>query len=277
MNNKPVMPPKRRLSQGEAPSLESVTSNTKKLPSRIIVHALQKWGKTSWAAQAPDPIFIMTRGEDGLLTLIDSGQLPPTKHFPEPVQTWLDLKICLNELIVKEHKYKTVVLDTINGSERLAVEHKMETDHDGSFEKFDAYGRGGQRLLPCIIELTQLLDRLREKGMACILLAHSVVKNVKNPEGLDYPRWEPPLYKETQEHLDRWADAILFGKFETFVEGDNAKATKGKARGGQQRLLMTESDATYSAGNRLGLCQEIECGESAAEAWAAFMEAMKKK
>jgi hypothetical protein len=155
------------------------------------------------------------------------------------------------------------------------VEHIIETQYAGSYEKFDAYGRSGQRTLPAIVELTNLLDRLRERGLAVILLAHSVVKTFKNPEGLDYPRWEPPLLKEVQEHLDRWCDAILFGKFEVIAEAQDKKARSGKAVGGQTRLLMTENHATYSAGNRLGLPQEIECGASPAEAWSNFITALK--
>src|SRR5262245_55584679 len=65
----------RKLSDGIGPSLAQVTTATRKLPNRVILHGVEGWGKTSFAAQAPKPIFLMTRGEDGLETLIDSGQL----------------------------------------------------------------------------------------------------------------------------------------------------------------------------------------------------------
>ncbi len=38
---------------------------------------------------------------------------------------------------------------------------------------------------------------------------------------------------------------------------------------------MTENHATYTAGNRFGLPQEIECGNSPQAAWTNFMEALK--
>jgi hypothetical protein len=47
-------------------------------------------GKTSLGACAPKPIYLMTRGETGLLTLIDAGRIPETAHFPE-LGTWPDL------------------------------------------------------------------------------------------------------------------------------------------------------------------------------------------
>ena len=47
-----TIPIRRPLAQGNGPSLAAVTTTTRKLPSRILIHAVQKWGKTSLAAQA---------------------------------------------------------------------------------------------------------------------------------------------------------------------------------------------------------------------------------
>ncbi len=210
------------------------------------------------------------------MTLIDSGQLPPTPHFPETIGSWNDLKSAILELIVHEHPHKTFVLDTLNGAARLAVEDILGTKFGNDYERFDAFGKSGERTLPHMIELTNLLNRLREKGMAVLLLAHSVVKNFKNPEGVDFPRWELPLAKEVHEHFDRWCDAILFGRFEVFAEKEDKKALKGKGTGGQSRVIMTENHATYTAGNRFGLPTQIECGTSAKQAWTNFVAAMRE-
>ena len=104
-----------------APSLESVTKSTRKLPNRAILYAGEGWGKTSFAAQAPRAVFIMTRGEDGLLKLMENGIVPPTAHFPECVNDWLDLKSCLHESIVKPHDHKMLVIDTVNGASAFAT------------------------------------------------------------------------------------------------------------------------------------------------------------
>lgn len=214
----------------------------------------------------------MTRGEDGLLSLMDAGLLPPVAHFPECVSSWADLMFCFKELL-QASDFRTVVLDTLNGAERLAQEHTCQTHCSGDWTSFDAYGRGVKLTLPYIIELTQALDRLRERGKGIILLAHSQVKTFRNPQGPDYDRWEPVLAKESWAHLDRWADMVLFGQFEVIAE--EKKGQKAKARGGQTRLIQTERTAAYDAGNRLGLPEEIECGTSAREAWGNFIQAIK--
>jgi AAA domain len=253
-------------------TLASVTTATKKLPSRIAIHALQKWGKTSLAAQAPSPIFLMTRGEDGLATLIDSGQLPPVAHYPECFMSWPDLRAGINELIVQPHNYKTFVLDTLNGAERLIHEHYCQTKMGGNWTEFDAFQRGPNLAVAEVIELTKLLDRLREIGMRIICLIHSKPQTFKNPEGNDYDRWEPVMAKQSWAILDRWFDMILFGNFEVTVQA------KGQAKGkavSQTRLIMTQRSPAFDAGNRHGLPPEIECGNSPKEAWDNFVAAMR--
>lgn len=254
------------------PTLGSITCETKKLPSRICLHALQKWGKTSFAAQAPKPVFVCTRGEDGLMTLIDTGRLEKTAHFADCIQGWNDLLLALKELEGK-HDFKTLVLDTFNGAERLCHEHVCQKECKGDWESFDAYGRGPKMAIKYMIQLMGQLDKLREKGMGIIVLCHSQVRTFKNPEGADYDRWEPVLSKESWAFFDRWFDMILFGNFQTFAEEKKGQG-KTKAKGGQDRILCTERHAAFDAGNRHGLPQEIECGSSPLEAWQNFIAAL---
>lgn len=273
--NEPGGMPRPRMAGG----LATATTTGRKLPTRAILHAIPKWGKTSFAAHAPKPLFLMTRGEDGLLSLMEAGLVPPTSHIPESLPAWPDLMAVLSELAVTPHEYRTLVLDTLNGAERLAHEDTCQKDCGGDWSNFDSYGRGVKLSLTRMIALTTALDRLREKGMGIILLAHSQVKTFKNPQGPDYDRWEPTLSAQAWAHLDRWADLILFGQFEVWTEQKKGAKPqdKAKATGGQQRLLMAERSPAFDAGNRLGLPEQIECGASAAEAWANFVSALKSK
>jgi hypothetical protein len=254
--------------------LADITSAGKKLPNRICLHALQKWGKTSFATWAPDPVFIMTRGEDGLLTLMESGQVKPTPHFPDCMNSWQQLLQAISELSQEGHPYKTLVLDTLNGAERLCHEYVCEKECRGEWDNFEAYQRGPKIALKELIRLTQALAKVRIRGVGIICLCHSQVKTFKNPEGPDYDRWEPVLAKESWGFMDRWFDMILFGNFNTIAE-EKKGLTKAKAKGGQERVICTERHAAFDAGNRHGLPQEIECGVSAQEAWNNFIKALK--
>ena len=69
---------------------------------------------------------------------------------------------------------------------------------------------------------------------------HTKVATFKNPEGPDYDRWVPDLHKETWSVTHKWADMILFGCFDTHLNVKTQSDKKGKAVGGQTRMLMTE-------------------------------------
>jgi hypothetical protein len=262
---------------GAGPSLEKIARGGRKLPPRIIVHAGEKWGKTSFAAMAPKPIFLMTRGEDGLLTLMDSGCLPDdVPYFPDPCETWNEVKMGVNELIVKDHEHKTLVIDTLNGAERLCHEHVCQSEFQGDWgdKGFLAYHKGYDLSLPDWLELLAMLDRLREKGIGIIALCHTRVATFKNPEGADFDRYQPDLHAKTWSATHKWADMILFGMFETYVDDKKGKEKKGKATGGQTRILHTERHAAFDAGNRHNLPPEIELGATPQEAWQNFQEAL---
>ncbi len=267
--------PLRKMGIGSEFQIESITTTSRKLPDRMLLHASAKWGKTSFGAQAPQPVFLLSRSEDGLWTLMENGQLPSTiAHFPRPAENFLEVKLALNELIVKEHPYQTLVIDTLNGVERLIHEQICQSQCDGSWEKFDAYGRGPKLAISTWIDLLSLLDRVRERGLAILCLSHNRVTTFKNPGGLDYDRWEPDFARDTWSLLKKWFDLILFGTSEVVTRKTDPRLTKGKAEGGQTRLLLTEPHAAYEAGNRHGLPEEIECGSSPAEAWSHFQKAL---
>lgn len=261
------------------PSLALVTGKGQNLPNRYGIGAIEKWGKTSLMAQFPGVVFIESKGETGLETLIDAGQLPETPHFPE-CEDWLTLLGYVDALLTEDHSFKTVAVDTLNGCEALCHDYTRVTDCDGSREKFQAYGRGVEIATGYWREFLAKLDRLRvERKMRVVMAYHMKVKNFKNPEGADYDRYVPELAEATWGLTRKWLDVMLFGKFETQTIGvrENAQTgqQKGKALSQQTRLLCAQPSAAYPAGNRIGLPEEIEMGNSPAEAWANFMAAVK--
>jgi hypothetical protein len=256
-------------------SLADLSGKGSGLPNRYILHGVEKCGKTSFAAYFPNPVFIETRGETGLETLIDAGRLPETPHFPE-CKTWEDIASAIDVLTNEEHDRKTLVIDTLNGAERLCHEEVCRRDYSNDWGErgFTGYMRGYDVALADWRTMLSSLDRLREvRKMAIICLCHTKVKTFKNPEGADYDRYQPDMHEKTWGLSHKWADAVLFLNFETFVNEENAKK-KGKATSSQARMLYTERHAAYDAGNRLGLPAELDMGNSGEEAFNNFKRAM---
>jgi hypothetical protein len=260
---------------GRRPTLADVITAGSGRPSRGVIYGPEGGGKTSLGCMFPGPIGLMTRGETGLETLIDAGRVPETPHFPElsSFQAALD---AIRLLTDQQHNYRTLVIDTINGVERLCHEHVCQREFGGRWGRdgFTSFNTGYEVALAYWRELLGALDRLREvRRMGIIALAHAKIAPFKNPEGADYDRFTPDLHPKTWGLTHKWADYVLFLNFETYVDGDRSQRAKGK--GGTRRVLHTERTAAFDAKNRHGLPERIDCGDSAAEAWANLAAAMK--
>lgn len=262
-------------------SLADIASTSKPLPSRWGLHATNGFGKTSLTAYAPSPIFIETKGETGLETLISAGQLPPTPHFPE-IENWPDLLAAIKALRNEEHSYKSLVIDTANGCERMCHEYVCSRDFNGDWGErgFASYQKGYDVALADWRMFLNELDKLRiEKMMTIFMLVHTRIKTFRNPAGADFDKYSPELNDKTWSLTKGWLDNLLFGNFEVTVTDGTRVANsnkKGKAAELSQRMLYTSSDnPVFDAKNRLGLPPEIEMGSSPAEGWLNLTNAIK--
>lgn len=275
------MLPTPRLSKAPSPVVPqfdpaSISSGGSDAPDRVGLHAVEGFGKTSFGAMAPSPIFLMACGETGLLTLIKNGQLPDTPHAPE-FHSWQEYLAALNWLLVGDHKHKTAVLDAAGGFERLCHKHVCEVSFRGDWTEngFASYGKGADVAIPEWVAMLALLDKLRnERKMGIVLLAHTKVKTFKNPTGPDFDRYQVDMNEKTWGVTHKWLDLVLFGNFvtETFKEKGQSRA---KGKGGSERVLYSTRSAAYDAKNRHGLPEEIDCGGSYIETWENFVAALK--
>ena len=272
----------RRTTSGQPPaapvkrlSLADAVKGGKGLPSRLVVHGQGGIGKTSFAAQAPKPFFLLSRGETGLHTLIDAGQLPEVPNLE--VEDWDNALSIIDELTTGGHDYKTLALDVLDGFEKMCNEAVCRTsfNNDWGAKGFANYAAGNRFVASGPWrELLNSLDRLREqKRMAVILLAHTGQGNFKNPTGADFDRFAPSMYKDVWQLTFGWADIVLFGYPEVIASKERGES-KAKGISGE-RVFRTEWDAAFDAKNRHGLPPEIPMGRSGAEAWNNFIEALK--
>lgn len=259
--------------------LAQVSSSGRGMPSRIVVHGVGGIGKTSFAANAPGAVFLMSPGETGLETLIDAGQTKEVPHFPVS-KNWMDVQEVLQELTYEEHSFKTLVIDAANGLEHAFKSHVCETDFDGDWgpKKWGNFNAGPRMMVNKWPAFLAQLDQLREaKRMSMILVCHSKLVTVANPSGPDYQQWqgafdEPKLWDATFN----WSDATIFIDSYVSVKATDKEGKSGKASGGTQRQMHTAQSASWAAKNRFGLPEEIEMGDSGEEAWKNFAEAMKE-
>lgn len=249
--------------------LSSVTKDSPSLPSRVVFYAPEKAGKSSFACFAPKPIFVMTQGETGLLSLIASGQVPPTDHFPDDFKEWDVLTGAIRELSHEKHDYKTLVLDTANGAELMLAKSVCDAAFNGNWNDYNDYGRGSRIAAPAWGQFLSSLDSLRlKRGMSIIFLHHAAVKSVSNPTGKDWDQHRPEAIDKMWGLTHKWADVIAYYGTKVAV-GKDDKAT------GETRYLRVTQSASIVAGNRYGMQpDEITSAPGAKNLWDAFAKSL---
>lgn len=229
----------------------------KTLPNRVLYYGSPGTGKTTFGAFAPKPLFLLTPGETGLLTLASYARVPECDYVE--CRTWDDALGALNHLGGNPTEHKTLVIDTVNGLERLCFENVCSARYGGSMQKFLDYGKGPEVALPEWRKLFKSLDLVRSiRGLGMILLAHSAVKRIKNPDGDDYDKSTPLIHEKLREDLMQWADITVFARRVLGTKKDGMRVKADYL--GDLQLICCEGP-THEAKNRVGLPPTIDIGD----------------
>jgi len=246
--------------------LENIKSGKESKPPRIMLYGSEGIGKSTFGASAPKAVFVTT--EDGL-SEIDCHKFPLAKKLNEVLAS-------LQALHQEQHDFQTVVIDSLDWLERLIFDEVCREYGVRSIEKADGgYAKGYVHALSHWRKILNLLEVLRnEKGMACILIAHSKVEKFEDPESSAYDRYSPRLHKHANALISEWVDAVLFvtRRFRIQKEdaGFNRERTIAAPIGadGGERIIRTVGGPACVAKNRFSLPPELSLS------WNAFIKEM---
>lgn len=226
--------------------LSSVKRNKDLKPPRIMVYGVEGIGKTTFAAGAPNPIFILT--EDGLGSI-------EVDHFPLMDKTDAVLD-AISTLYNESHKYQTVVIDSLDWLDSI-IQQEIATTHS---EKDLAYGKGAVLAANRWNTVLSGLNALRDdKAMSIVCLAHTTIKRFDSPETDSYDRYQPKLQERSGAVIREWVDAVLFANYKTIIKKEDVGFNKTNNRGIStgERLLFTSERPAYVAKNRYSLPETI--------------------
>lgn len=240
-------------------NLSTIRKATGIVAPRILLYGVAGIGKTTFAAHAPDPIFILT--EDGL------GNLE-VDHFPL-CQSYQDAIDAISSLIAEEHRFQTAVIDSLDWLDNL-----IWKDINTRFDAKDlAYGKGAVIAADYWTQVLDGLNALRiDKGMVVILLAHCQIKRFDSPEVEPYERYSPKLQERSSALVQEWADCVFFTNLRTIVKQDDVGFNKSVSRGitTGERLIYTTERPACLAKNRFSLPDTIPLS------WDAFTQHLTK-
>lgn len=219
-----------------AVSLQSIMRGGSDRAPMVVIHSSPGMGKTTFAASAPDPVFIRT--EDGL------GDLN-VNTFPllASVQDVMD---ALASLYEDGHGFKTVVIDSLSALEPL-IWDRVAQDHQVDSIEGLGYGKGYVYAMAYWREIVSACYGLAQRGVMPIMIAHSEVVKFDAPDADPYDRYQIKLHKRTFAHLYEQADVIGFAHEPVYVRKENDKDTKGKAKPkGERQLRVVQSPAVIA-------------------------------
>lgn len=242
-------------------------------PLRVIVYGPDGVGKTAFAVGARPPLY-RDGAEDVAVIPTESGSdAIKVFRFPRP-ETWEQVNEQIAELQNTEHPFKKLVIDSVDWLESLAKDHVCRKHKKQSLEDF-GYNRGPVLVFDEMRSLVLRLEALRDtKGMHLIGVAHSTIRNFKNPEGENFDRYELKLLTSNNANVAglwrEWTDYVLFANWETLTNRDErSKQVKGVPVAGD-RLLHTQRTATYDAKTRIALPERLPLD------WGAFARSVKE-
>lgn len=216
--------------------------------TKLVLYAVEGIGKSTFASQFPNPLFIDTEGSTNTMNV---------RRLPAP-NSWQMLLQEVQYVRVTSGLCATLVIDTIDWAERLCIDEVCKTHQKNGIEDF-GYGAGYTYVYEAFGKLMNLLSDVVEHQINVVLVAHSMIRKFEQPdEAAPYDRYQLKLIdtpkKSVANMVKEWADAVIFANYKTVVE----KTDSGKAKArGNKRVMYTQHNACWDAKNRWGLAAEL--------------------
>ncbi len=250
--------------------IPGIISGKERMPPKVLIYGTNGIGKSTFAASAPNPIFVQT--EDGLATI-------GVDRFPLSTAS-SEVEAHLSTLLVAEHKYHTVVIDSVDWLENIILSEICQKNgwSDLSKSPYASYRKMEPVYWDRIIKLLDDLNKRRR--MAVVLIAHAGINRFEDPETESYDMYAPRLEPKVMEKLCEWVDAIGFAVYEKNIrvadktfnsERKIAQPVKGAGSGQSGRRILRFSETpACKAKNRYGITGSLDLS------WNAFFDYVKK-
>ena len=210
-------------------------------------------GKTTLAASFPKAIVI--RAEDGL-------QAIPADHRPDAFPNldgsvdalWAQLKALIHE----EHRYETLVIDSVTALERMFIQSIIDGDPKkprGIQQALGGYGAGRDAVSSMHARVRKAAGILADKrGMNTVFVAHADTARMEPPDDDAYMRYTLRLHEKSMPAYVDDVDVVGFLKLETFTTGEGERK---KAISDGTRVLITYATAASVSKNRFGITEPL--------------------
>ena len=241
----------------KASALSLITRQRKRRPFFGVLYGPPGVGKSTFASEAPNPIFIpCERGLD---------QITVAK-FPTP-QTLAEFGSYLKAIDEEPNDFQSMVIDTGDALELLIFDAVCK---EGKVDSIEEYGGGWQKGYARARDYwARLLSRLirMSEARTVLLIAHSHLRTVTDPMlAASYDVFEMKIQQKSVELIRQSVDLILFARMATTVAKDAPKAKKGRGLISGDREMYTQPTTGLESKNRFNLESPMEFSWDALQA-----------
>ena len=222
-----------------------ITSGKVMRAQKVVIYGSEGIGKSTLASRFPNPLFIDTEGGTAHMDV---------RRIDKP-GTWTELMDVLNEVAITPDVCGSLIIDTADWAEQLAVSYVCAKYKKAGIEDF-GYGKGHTYLAEEFAPFFRALDRIVGAGIHVVVTAHAKMRKFEQPDEMGaYDRWEMKLSKQVAPLFKEWCDMLLFLNYQTYVVTTENKSTK--AQGGK-RVMYTSHHPCWDAKNRHGLEEVLD-------------------
>lgn len=223
----------------------NIISGPTAIAQKVVLYGVEGIGKSTFASQFPNPIFIDTEGSTANMNVQRMDKPTSWQMLIDEVNYIKQTQMC-----------NTLVIDTADWAETLANQAVIASDVNAhSIEDF-GYGKGYTMVKEKFGKLLNLLSELTEIGINVVITAHADIKKFEKPDEMGaFDRYQLKLSKQCAPLLKEWADMVLFANYETTIITDSN--TKSKKATGGKRVMFTTHHPAWDAKNRHGLPDQL--------------------
>lgn len=228
-----------------------ITGGKVQKAKKVVLYGPEGIGKSSLAAQFPNPVFIDTEGSTTELDV---------RRFPKPTSWEMINQQARHAIQQGPSRIGTLVIDTIDWAEMQCNESVSSSHNKKGIEDF-GYGKGYIFAAEEFGRFLNLLQDVVDSGIHVVLTAHAQIIKFEQPDEMGaYDRYQLKLGQKTGSRtaalVKEWADIVLFLNYKTFSVAIDDKGKKHKAQGGTRTMYTTHHPA-WDAKNRQGLPDEL--------------------
>lgn len=194
----------------------------------IMIYGAPKVGKTTFASQFDNALFLAT--EAGLNAL---------DAYEAPIQNWQDFLDSCAEIAKGQHKFKTIVIDTVDNLIKFCSDFVCKK-HNITHESELDYGKGYALVKA---EFLRAVTKLSLLPYGLIFISHEKMEEIKT-RTQTFNKALPTIPNSYRQLVLGIADIILY-----------AHTVQQKEEGGQVkevRVVHTKASESYEAGDRTG-------------------------